>query len=421
MEALHFLPEGLHVPFKLLTSLAIGLLLGLQRERTPSAKAGLRTFALTALLGTVLGLVSDATANGWIVAAGFVLVGWMIIAAYAGEEKPEEDSGTTTVVALLLCYGLGMMVWYGHSQLAVGTAIVATLLLHFKTELHGFSERLSRAEVASMLQFAVLSFIVLPLLPDRAFDAQGVLNPYRIWLMIVLIAGVSLSGYLALRLFGARRGLLFAGVFGGLVSSTATTVVYARQGRDEGATGIGEAVIPVANLMVLGRLAVLAALTAPAALPALLPVLGAGLLAGLVPVAWRLRETLPAQERDVPQLDNPTNLRVALSFGALYALILYGAARLSATVGSQGLYAIALVSGLLDVDAVSLSSLTLFGAGSIDDATLANTVAIAFIAAVAFKLAVLAALGGRGMVRRCALPLLAPVAGVLAGLAWVLK
>lgn len=416
MEELLFLPEALRTPFKLLTSLAIGLLLGLQRERTPSAKAGLRTFALTALLGTILGLVSDATANGWIVTGGFVLVGWMIISAYAGEEKPDEDSGTTTVIAMLLCYGLGVMVWYGHSQLAVGTAIVATLLLHFKTELHGFSERLSRAEVASVLQFAVVSFIVLPLLPDRAFDAHGVLNPYRIWLMIVLIAGVSLSGYLALRLFGARRGLLFVGVFGGLVSSTATTVVYARQSRDEGTMAAGAAVIPVSNLMVLGRLAVLAALVAPAVLPALLPVLGAGLLAGLVPVAWRLRGTMSAREPATPHLDNPANLRIALGFGAFYALVLYGAAWLSAKLGSQGLYAIALVSGLLDVDAISLSSLTLFTAGSIGAATLTKTVALAFISAVAFKLAVLAVLGGRGMLSRCVVSLLAPVGGLVAAL-----
>ena len=414
MDHLLIIPDSLHTPFKLLTSLAIGLLLGLQRERTPSAKAGLRTFALAALLGTILGLIADATGNDWIVAAGLALVGLMIIAAYH-EDRPEEDSGTTTVVAMLLCYGLGVMVWYGQSQLAVEVGIVATLLLQFKTELHGFSERLSRADVASILQFAVVSFIVLPLLPDRGFDSYRVLNPYRIWLMTALISGVSLSGYLALRLVGARRGLLLMGIFGGLVSSTATTMVYARQGGfNPQANALGEAIITISNLVVLVRLSVIAAVVAPAALPVLLPMLGGGLAVGLIPAVMRLRGMLTAHEMDAPALDNPTNLRVALAFGAFYAIILYASAWLSDHLGSQGLYAIALASGLADVDAISLSSLTLFNSGKIAAATAAITMGLAYVAAVSFKLALLRFLGGREMFKRCALSLLAPIAGIVA-------
>ncbi len=417
MDNLLIIPLSLHIPFKLLTSLAIGLLLGLQRERTPSAKAGLRTFALAALLGTILGLVADATGNGWIVATGLALVGLMIIAAYHGEERPEEDSGTTTEVAMLLCYGLGVMVWYDQSQLAVEVGIVATLLLHFKTELHGFSERLSRNDVASILQFAVVSFIVLPLLPDRGFDHYRVLNPYQIWLMTVLISGVSLSGYLALRLIGARRGLLLVGVFGGLVSSTATTLVYARQsGVNPQTNGLGEAIITISNLVVLVRLFVVAAVVAPAALPVLLPMLGGGLVVGLIPAVLRLRGMMTAHEMDVPALDNPTNFRVALAFGALYAVVLYGSAWLSDHLGNHGLYAIALASGLADVDAISLSSLTLFNSGNIAAATAATAMGLAFIAAVSFKLAVLLFLGGREMFKRCVVSLLAPVAGIVLAL-----
>src|SRR3970282_73086 len=140
MDEILLTSEELGAPLKFLTSLAIGLLLGLQRERTPSAKAGLRTFALVALFGTASAVMADVAKSTWIIAASLALVGLMIIAAYRHEgDRAEADSGTTTVIAVLLCFGLGVMVWYDSRQLALAVAIVATALLHFKTEVHGFS------------------------------------------------------------------------------------------------------------------------------------------------------------------------------------------------------------------------------------------------------------------------------------------
>ena len=412
------LSGDLQIPFKFLTSLAIGLLLGAQRERTPSAKAGLRTFALVALFGTVSGLIADAAAGAWIVAAGLVLVGMMIIAAYhRADEASEADSGTTTVIAVLLCYGLGVMVWYDESQLAVAVAIVATVLLHFKTELHGFSARLSQQDLASILQFAVLSFIILPLLPDQGFDPYRVLNPHHIWLMVVLVSGVSLAGYLALRLVGTGKSLPLVGAFGGLVSSTATTLVYARLGGAHPAMiPIAGAIVAVANLVVLARLAVMSVVVAPSALPVMLPVLASGLALGLVPLARRLRTAMGTGELKVPELDNPTNLRVALGFGALYALILFGAAWLSELAGRHGLYAIAVASGFVDVDAITLSSLTLLNSGTVSAAVAATAVVIAFTANAAFKLGLLFFLGGRELLWQCVPAFAASVIGVVAGL-----
>lgn len=141
----------LHIPLQFMTSLAIGLLLGLERQRNPIAKAGLRTCALVALFGTLCGLLAEAVATPWIVAVGLLVTGGMIIAAYAGEILPEGESGTTTVIAVLLCYVFGVMVWYEHTQHAVGLAIASTILLHFKTELHGFSDRLAPGDISSML------------------------------------------------------------------------------------------------------------------------------------------------------------------------------------------------------------------------------------------------------------------------------
>ena len=418
MDEIVFSSENLHAPLKFLTSLALGLLLGLQRERTPSAKAGLRTFALVALFGTVSGLIAAAADSAWIIAAGLVLVGLMIIAAYRHEdERPEADSGTTTMIAVLLCFGLGVMVWYDRTQLAVAIAIAATVLLHFKAELHGFSERISQQDLASILQFAVLSFIVLPLLPDRGLGPHGALNPYHIWLMVVLVSGVSLAGYLALRLLGAKESLFLVGAFGGLVSSTATTLVYARQGKIESAMiPIGGAIIVISNVVVLARLAVISAVVAPSALPVVLPVLACGLALGLAALAPRLRGVIAAPALKVPDLSNPTQLRVALGFGVLYAVVLAGSAWLSERAGSEGLYTLAVVSGFVDVDAITLSSLSLSNSGKITAAVAATTIGLAYFSATALKLGVLLVMGNAEMLKRCALALVAPGLGVAAGL-----
>jgi uncharacterized membrane protein (DUF4010 family) len=437
MSDLSPLSEHLGIGLKFLTSLGIGLLLGLQRERTPSAKAGLRTFALVALLGTIAGLIADATADAWIVATGLALVGLMIVAAYHQNEhqnehltehqterqtehraeEPDADSGTTTVVAVLLCYALGVMVWYDHSRLAAAIGIVATILLQFKTQLHGFSERLSQRDLASVLQFAVLSFIILPLLPDEGFDQYRVLNPYHVWLMVVLVSGISLSGYLALRLIGARESLPLVGILGGLVSSTATTVVYARQGRGNSVTlHVAGSIIATANLVPLARLSVMGAVVSPAVLPALLPVLATGLALGVIPLVQCLRSALAAPDLEVPELETPTNLRVAVGFGAIYALVLFGSAWLSEHAGSHGLYAIAFASGFVDVDAITLSSFKLLDGGMVTASVAATAIGIAYVAAVLFKLAVLALLGGRELLRYCAPSLLASAVGVAVGL-----
>lgn len=413
--------EELHTPLLFMTSLAIGLLLGLERQRNPIAKAGLRTCALVALFGTVCGLLAQTTNSAWIVAVGLLLTGAMIIAAYAGEVLPEGESGTTTVIAVLLCYGFGVMVWYGHSQYAVGLAIATTVLLHFKTELHGFSDRLAPGDISSMLQFAILTFIVLPVLPDRGYGPFQILNPHHLWLMVVLIAGVGLAGYLVLRFAGPRRSLLLVGALGGLISSTATTLVYARQSAArQDITSFAAAVIVIANLAVLVRLAVIGGIAAPAALPQLLPVLAAGIVCGLLPVRWQSHQaTTGSMDLSLPETKNPTQLRVAAGFGLAYAAILLGAAWLSQRWGSSGLYAMAAISGIADVDAISLSSLQLFNTAKIAVRTAVMAIVFAYISNMAVKFAIALIAGNAQLAWRCAPAFLATSVGLLVTMIWV--
>jgi uncharacterized membrane protein (DUF4010 family) len=412
--------DELHVSLQFLTSLAIGLLLGLERERHPSARAGLRTCALVALFGTVCGSLAQMTASPWIVVAGLLLTGAMIIAAYAGESLPAGEPGTTTVIAVILCYSFGVMVWYGHTQMAVALAVATTVLLHFKTELHGFSGRLAPGDISSILQFAILTFIVLPVLPDRGYGPYQTLNLHHLWLMVVLISGVGLAGYLALRFAGARRSLPLLGVLGGMVSSTATTLVYARQSAARAdLTSFAAAVIAIANLTVLLRLALIGGLAAPHALPQLLPVLAAGVACGLLPVRWQSRAVTGNSDANLPEAKNPTQLRVAAGFGVAYAGILLGAAWLSQRWGSSGLYAMAGISGIADVDAISLSSLQLFNTGKIDAHTAVVAIVLAYLSNMAVKFAIAFVAGNALLAWRCAPAFLATASGLLLALALV--
>lgn len=393
------------------------MLIGLERERTPTAKAGLRTFTLVALFGTLAALLSEQTGAAWVLAGGLLVVGGMMVAAYA-HAPPDAggDPGTTTVAAIVLCYGLGAMVWYGYHQLAVMVAIVTTVLLYFKTELHGITRSLTRRDLISFLQFAVLSLVILPLLPNQNYGPFEALNPYRIWWMVVLISGMSLAGYAALRIVGRRHGAPLMGVFGGLVSSTATTLVFARHARSNvELVPIAAIVILLANLMVLVRLGVIAAVVSPNLLPALLPVLGGGLLAGLAGTAlfWRglhRDAALPALE-----LNNPTELRTALGFGLLYAAVLFAAAWLADYAGNQGLYAVALASGLADVDPITLSSLRLFGLGILAESPVVTAITLAFVANLAFKFSLMLFIGGAALSRKTAAGMLSIAVGAGAG------
>lgn len=399
-ELINGLPAGLATLPRYVVALGIGLLMGLERERNPAAKAGLRTFALTALLGVLAAHLATALGELWLIAVGLFLVGAMMIAAYLQSPAQDGDPGTTTVAALMLCYGLGVLVWHDEIQLAVMLGIASTMLLYFKPELRGLSQHLSRRDLLSVLQFAVLSLIILPLLPNRDYGPFGALNPYQIWWIVVLIAGVGLAGYAALRLVGQRRGAVTVGLLGGVVSSTATTLAFSRHARASATmTSIAVIVVVLANLVVLVRLGVLAAVLAPSVLVHLLPVLAGGLVAGVLAAAYGVRQLRPQGELPALAMANPTELRTALGFGLMYAIVLLAAAWLSDWLGARGLYAVALVSGLTDVDPITLSSLRLFNLDKLSSAVVVNVVTLAFFSNLAFKSALILFIGGWNMAR----------------------
>jgi len=416
MKDLLLMGNGLESLPAFTTSLALGLLIGLERERSPAAKAGLRTFALVAVLGTLLALIGQKTGSPWMLVAGFVGVAAIIISAYVGDDN-EDDPGTTTQAALMLCFGLGAAVWYGYGTLAIMLAIVTTVLLHFKPELQNMSKSLTRRDLQSILQFAVLSFVVLPILPDHDYGPYSSLNPYQTWLMVVLISGVSLAGYVALRVVGHRYGAPLLGFFGGLVSSTATTLVYARHSKNGDAMArLAVVVILIANLVVLVRLSVVSGFVSPKILPHILPVLMSGFTLGLLATVWLWRHIQLDGESPMPQFTNPTEIKTAVGFGLMYAAVLLCAGWLSDYAGSSGLYALAVVSGLTDVDAISLSSLRLFELGRLGANQAVTAISIAYLSNLVFKFGLVAVVGGRVLAQRCALGVIAVAVGLTGAL-----
>jgi len=401
-------------------SAGIGLLVGLERERKPSAKAGVRTFALIAVLGSLAALLTEATGSAWTLGAGALCVTGALVAAYLQDpDSVRDDAGTTTVVAAIAVFFLGAANYYGYRTLAVALGVGMTVLLYFKAELEGFSHKLTGQDIRSMLQFAVLTAVILPLLPDRSFGPYGVLNPFQVWLMVVLVAAVSLAGYVAWRLTWGRHGLVLTGVLGGVVSSTATTLVYARHVA-AGTQPMSAAllVILLANATKLVRVLVLVGVVAPASLPLALLVIIPSLLASLAGVAWHWRAAADAPPVDEAAFRNPTQLRTALGFGAIYAVILLLAAWANDMVGSRGVLALAAVSGATDVDAITLSSLRLLENGALTQAMALTAVGVAVASNVIFKSILAAAAGGpllRGPVLRAfSVPLLALGAGLWA-------
>jgi uncharacterized membrane protein (DUF4010 family) len=425
MDTVFLLNNGIETLPQFITSLAIGLLIGLERERNPSAKAGLRTFALVALFGTLSALLSTKLGSPWLLIAGLLAVAGMIIAAYLNKpgeplrqaQDKEIDPGTTTVIALLLCYGLGAMIWYGLAKLAVMLAIGVTALLYFKPELRGLSQRLTRSDLVAVLQFSVLTFIVLPILPDQSYGPYNAFNPHQAWLMVVLISGISLAGYTALHTVGTRYGAPLLGFLGGLVSSTATTLLYARNSKKNPVMSyLAASVIVIASMVVLLRLLVLSAVVAYGTLSGLFPVLAGGFLFGLVVALYHWRKMDKATDLKIPETANPAELRTAIGFGLLYVIVLLGAAWMADIAGSRGLYVVALVSGLTDVDAITLSSLRLFNLGQLSEHQTVIAIALAFISNIAFKFGMVVFIGGWKLARLVATGFVAMACGVLLGL-----
>ena len=404
-------------------ALAIGLLLGLERgwhERDlpeGGRVAGLRTFALAGLLGGVSGWLASLT-GAVVLAFAFLGLSGLLALSYRVRLKQGDDLGLTTEVALLLTFGLGAASVLGDLAPPAAVAVVAALLLTMKKRLHLWVARIERLELEALLKLALMSVVILPLLPDQGYGPGAVLNPYEIWWAVVVVAGLSFLGYAAIRLGGPDLGILLTGLFGGLASSTSTTVALARLARTQaGLAHVAAAGVVVAGSVTFLRILALAAIFEPSLIVPLAVPMTAMAVSGLGGAAvMRLQDRGDDDSKtDLDEVANPLNLGAAVSFGALLALVLLVVHYFEAWFGTAGVHAASALSGVTDVDAITISVARLAG----DDLSITGA-AVAIFLAVAVNTVVKAGIaigmGGKAVGLRVgsvyAMVLLAGAAGL---------
>ena len=354
---------------RLAVALAIGLLIGLERgwqtrdERDQQRTAGLRTFALTGLLGGICGLMSLVSSPIVLAAGLLVFAGALVLFSFL-EATAEKNFSVTGVVAGILTFVLGAYATLGNEAVAVAAAVAMAILLALREPLHSWVRAVTWPEMRSVLVLLAMSFLLLPILPNRPVDPWQVLNPAEIWLLAILIATVSFAGYIAVRVLGDRKGIAVAAIAGGMASSTATTLSFARLAREhpESARLLAGGIM-LAGVTMWVRIVVRAGLFKSEVLPALLwPAASAGavLLLGAGAVLWGRRGG--ASEYPQLQIRNPFDLGAVLKLAALIAIIMLVAKSIANQASITGLYLLAAVSGVADVDALTLSMSRFAGA-----------------------------------------------------------
>jgi uncharacterized membrane protein (DUF4010 family) len=388
-------------PFTLIAiALGLGLLVGLQREHVASRLAGIRTFPLVTVFGVLIGMLSQSF-GGWVIAAALLSLAGLIILGNIVELKEGSiDPGLTTEAALLLMFGVGAYLVVGGAEVAIAVGGGVAVLLQAKVEMHGVAVKLGDSDLKALMQFVLLTLVILPVLPDRAYGPYSVLNPRQIWLMICLIVGISLVGYIIYKFFGQRAGMALGGVLGGLISSTATAVSYARRSAASAqSVGVATVVIQIASTIVFARVLLVIGLASPtlfasAGWPLLIMMV---LMAVLSVGAWFWGHEEHSQ---MPVQENPSELKGALFFGLIFAAVLLAAAAAKARFGQSGLYVVAALSGLTDMDAITLSTAQLVNSDRLLPEVGWRLIVIAALANLVFKAVAILVLGRRQLLQR---------------------
>lgn len=420
-EALN-LPDNLELYARLALALGIGLIIGIERgwrsrdQPDGSRTAGIRTFTLFGFLGGVAGSISGDA----FVIAGFVGVLALLTAAYVtGQAEKDAARSVTSEAAALITYGLGVLAIRGDMVLAAAAAVTLMAILASREIIHGWIKQVEQAQLKAAIQVLVVSVVILPVLPNEGFGPGQVLNPFELWWMVVVITGISFVALAAVKWLGPRAGIFWTGLLGGLASSTAVAIGYARLAKDTPslanvlAVGVGAAT----TVKFLRSLAV-ALIIFPAAAQALVPsLLGGGVLAGVATWLVARRAKRKSHETETADVGKSADLTVALSFAAVLAGTTVAAHYAKIWFGAVGIIAVAAVTGLVDVDAVTVSTARqAVAAGSAEALqTMALAVAVAVAVNTLAKLGYIYAIAGSAMAKSYGVIALAAIAGLTLG------
>ncbi len=413
-------------------SLGVGLLVGFERERRTDTVAGVRTFGLAGLIGGIAALLGPREGTPWsllivtLIAAAAGITGGIVARSRTTDDDRPNDLGLTTAFALVATTLLGGLAVLGHYSTTIAGAGTLFLLLYIRDPLHAVIRRLAPGDVRAIAIFVLLALVVLPVLPDRAIGPFDAVNPRAAWMLVVLVVALSLAGYIAQTLLGARAGTLATGLLGGLVSSTASTVGAARSVRAGGAHANAAAITLLSCGILPLRLMLLVGVASKGALAMLWPWLAgvgvATLIAGFISSHVRARgaidatgattstttatttataahgsTTLATNPPSKPQ--NPTQLSSAFAFAAVFVVIQIVTKATIAYAGSAALLVVAAASGITDMDAIALSVAREFEAGGMDGTLLVRATLVALAVNTLFKLGVARIMGDVKLLR----------------------
>lgn len=404
----------------LVASACLGALVGLIRQWSEQENShapdlgGVRTYSLWAMLGCLGAFASKQLSSPLPLVAVVTLVGaqqLVTIARIPGGRHP----GGTTFASILLTLVVGSLVFWEQRQTAIVVAATTMVLLGLKQPIHKWTRAFTADDLRATLQFAAITGVVLPLVPNRTFGPYDAFNPYSTWLMVVLISGLGFAGYIAVRLVGAGAGIMLTSLFGGIASSTATTLTFSRRSKDDPQLSphFALAVVVACTVMLPRLLIVIGVVNRELALRLIVP-FAIMALPGLAYAAWRWFAR-PAATDDIaaPALHNPLNLRVALKFGVLYAVVTFLVKAFSQAGFTTGVLPLSFISGLTDTDALSLSMAGSLGSGSIAIELATRAVIVAAVANSVVKAGLAVSLGSPLLKRDSAIVLgLTSAAGI---------
>ncbi|EKO3854474.1 MULTISPECIES: MgtC/SapB family protein [Vibrio] len=399
--------SGEHLIWNLFVALLLGAIVGTQRgwvmrnSVEGSRVAGIRTFSLVGLLGGLVGILANLYTP---LLLGFALIALVILAciAFVIQQRKSEDISITGVVSLVITFVLGSLAVSGEPVLAAAAAVITAVVLDNKRELHQALQRLQEYELDAALRLLLISIVLLPLLPNQAYGPWNALNPYEIWWMVVLIASISFVGYFAIKIGGAKRGILFTSVFAGLSSSTALTLQFSHLSREQSSISplLASGILLSCGTM-FPRLLIVLSVINPQLVTLLWPIVMIMMIVLYFPAWWIWRRSEVGKVEQSNKQTNPLALQSALFFGVVLAVIMLLSHALSDLFGNAGVLILSALSGITDVDAISLalgrqSTQTL----SVETAALGILIAASVNTVV--KMGMVVAIGDKALWRRVA-------------------
>ncbi len=392
----------IHIIRSILISLALGFMVGLQRaihhlREDEKSFAGSRTFALICLMGYCAGMLNRAFSG--LALATAIIVGIIVCAAYLNKTLRKEGPGSTTHMAALVTYLLGLMISANYDNYAIFIGVLMIALLEIKPKLKRFEASITQEDINAAILFLAMTFLVLPVLPDKMIGPYNLFNPYKTWLMAVVISGISFLGYAAMKILGQKKGLMLTGALGGLVSSTAVTITMSKMARIETRLlqHLAAAISLACTFMFLRVLVLVSVINHKLAEILSIPFLMATLI-GLLFTYYMYRKETPSEH--TPEnafMKNPLQLSEAIRFGLLFGAVYGAIAFVKSRYGDVGIYAVSFLSSITDVDAITLSLAVLQRDGALSSFTAMNGIVLASVTNSLVKLGIAWWMAGPGL------------------------